>query len=252
MRTFATIVLLLFAIDGARAEKLVQTLSNQTIQITSSFAGETISVFGSIEPDRAAGETAAPGPYQVIIVVEGPLADRVARQKTNLAGIWLNTDQVMFEHFPSFFHVLSSDRLTDIADLITLTIENILPEAQAGQATTAGWYKSAVFGRELVRLMTERGLFGVHEQGVQFLSDTAYTARLALPSDIPNGAFISRTYVFKNGAIIARGSEGFTVRKSGFERFLGLFAVQQPVLYGIACVILALGTGWLGGVAFRR
>jgi uncharacterized protein (TIGR02186 family) len=244
--------MLVAEIAPAQAEKLVSTLSNQAIQISSSFDGETISVFGSIEPDRAAGQTDAAGPYQAIIVVEGPLLDRVARQKTNVVGIWLNTDQVTFEHFPSFFHVLASDRLDDITDPITLTIENILPDTQAVESAAAGWYKSAVFGRQLVRLMTERGLFGVHPQAVQFLSDTAYTARLTLPSDIPNGAFVARTYILRDGQIVARGTEGFSVRKSGFERFVGLAAVQQPFLYGLACVFLALGTGWLGGVVFRR
>ena len=42
------------------------------------------------------------------------------------------------------------------------------------------------------------------------------------------------------------------MRKIGFERFLALSAVQQPALYGLICVILALFTGWLGGVIFKR
>jgi hypothetical protein len=33
---------------------------------------------------------------------------------------------------------------------------------------------------------------------------------------------------------------------------LGLAAVDHPLLYGLAAVILALFTGWLGGVVFRR
>ena len=58
--------------------------------------------------------------------------------------------------------------------------------------------------------------------------------------------------MFKDGEIIARKSEGFSVRKIGFERFLALSAIQYPLLYGIVCVILALFTGWLGGVIFKR
>lgn len=252
MRWVWAILLVAAGSTGALAERLVSTISNPSIDITSSFSGATLSIFGNIEPDRAAGESEASGPYQVIIVVEGPLTGRVARQKTSRAGIWINTDQVVFQDFPTFFHVLSSDRPADITDIVTLTIEQILPEDQARQPEGAGWYKSAVFGREVVRLMTETGLFGVNEQGVKFLSGTAFSARLALPGNVPNGRFITRTYVFRNGLVVARGADGFTVRKSGFERFLGLAAVQQPVLYGIAGVILALGTGWLGGVIFRR
>jgi uncharacterized protein (TIGR02186 family) len=244
--------MILAATLPAQAERLISTISNQAIQINSSFDGETVSLFGTIEPDRTKGEIVADGIYNIIIVVEGPLINRVARQKTNVAGIWINTDQVTFERFPTYFQVLSSARLTDIADVVTLTVKNILPDTKARESARAGWYDSVVFGRELVRLMTEKGFFGIHEQGVQFLSNTAYSARLTLPSDVPNGPFIAHTYVFENGVIVAEGSEGFSVRKSGFERFLGLAAVQQPLLYGLICVCLALGTGWLGGVVFRR
>jgi hypothetical protein len=42
------------------------------------------------------------------------------------------------------------------------------------------------------------------------------------------------------------------VRKSGFENFVFVASRQQPLLYGIVCVLLALGTGWLAGVVFKR
>ena len=100
--------------------------------------------------------------------------------------------------------------------------------------------------------MSEQGLFGIQENGVNFLSSNFYSARLTLPSNAPPGPYIALTYVFKNGEIIARKSEGFSVRKIGFERFLALSAIQYPLLYGIVCVILALFTGWLGGVIFKR
>jgi uncharacterized protein (TIGR02186 family) len=100
--------------------------------------------------------------------------------------------------------------------------------------------------------MSEEGLFGVQEAGVNFLSDTFYSAQLTLPSNAPPGPYIAQTYVFKNGALIARKSEGFAVRKIDFERFLALSATQYPFFYGLACVLLALFTGWLGGVIFKR
>jgi len=28
--------------------------------------------------------------------------------------------------------------------------------------------------------------------------------------------------------------------------------MQQPLLYGVICVLLALFTGWLGGALFKR
>lgn len=246
------IAILAAAVVPAQSERLVSTLSNTSIQITSSFAGEVLTLFGNIEPDTGAPETIARGPFNVVIVVEGPLTKRVARRKANVWGMWVNTQQVTFEEFPSFYHILTSGKLAAITDPATLAINDIDLAAQAQHVVGEGYYDSAVFGSALARLMTERGLFGVQEDGVRFLSETAYAARLVLPHDVPNGRFIAKTYVFQNGEIVAERSEGFSVQKTGFERFLFAAAVQQPVLYGLACVILAIFTGWLGGVVFRR
>ena len=252
IRLLALLVLLLAAIVPARAERLVSQLSNDSVEITSSFAGERMSFFGTIAPDAGSEQKFVEGPYHVVVVVLGPTQNRVAREKTNFFGIWLNSGQVEFTNFPSYFQVLSSGRLSDIADVTTLTTNYILPESHTLVADGSDWWNGAIFGRELIRLMTEQGLFGVQENGVNFLSDTVYSARLTLPSNAPPGPYIALTYVFKDGEIITRKSEGFAVRKIGFERFLALTAVQQPLLYGLVCVVLALFTGWLGGVLFKR
>ncbi|MBD8065735.1 TIGR02186 family protein [Devosia sp. PTR5] len=251
-RWLAFLVVLLLAATPARAERLISSLSNDTIEITSSFDGERMTFYGSIAPDAGSDQRYVQGPFQVVIAIVGPTQDRVAREKTRILGMWLNTDQVTFKGFPSYLHVLASARLRDITDVTTLTTNKILPEAYALSPNTSGWWQTMVFGRELIRLMSEERLFGVQENGVNFLSDTFYSAQLTLPSNAPPGPYIAQTYVFKNGEIIARKSEGFAVRKIGFERFLAQSATQYPLAYGFACVVLALATGWLGGVLFRR
>jgi len=251
-RLLLILAMLLAVIVPAQAQRLVSQISNDTVEITSSFSGERMNFFGTIIPDAGSEEKFVTGPFHVVVVVLGPTQNRVARQKTNVAGIWLNTSQVEFQNFPSYFHVLSSGRLTDITDITTLTTNLILPESHTLAATGDDWWTNAIFGRQLVRLMTEEGLFGTQENGVNFLSENFYSARLTLPSNAPPGPYIALTYVFKDGQIIARNSQGFSVRKIGFERFLALSAVQQPALYGLICVILALFTGWLGGVIFKR
>jgi uncharacterized protein (TIGR02186 family) len=235
-----------------QAERLISGISNDTVQITSSFDGERMTFFGTIAPEAGAEQRFVEGPYQVVIVVLGPTQDRVAREKTHNLGVWLNTEQVEFKRFPSYFHVLSSKRLLEFTDIATLNTNFILPESHAMVPNQAGFMKTLNFGRELIRLMSEEGLFGVQETGVQFMSDSFYSAQLILPSNAPPGPYVAQTYVFKDGQIVARRSDGFAVRKMGFERFLAQSAAQYPLLYGIACVILALFTGWLGGVLFRR
>jgi len=251
MRRLLLALMLIAAATPVGAEKLASTVSSATIQITSSFDGAVLSLFGNIESDVHG--LAAPGPYNVIVVVTGPLQDRVTRLKTNNWGIWTNTDQVTFKQFPSFYDVLASGKLANIATPEVLDEKNVLPIEQALASSTLGEIaKSTEFGTELVRLMTEQGHFAVKEDAVRFLTTSAYVAQVTLPSDVANGPFIAHTMVLKDRQLVAERTEGFSVRKSGFENFVFVASKQQPLLYGIVCVILALGTGWLAGVVFRR
>lgn len=251
MIRLAATLLAVLAATPAGAEKLITTLSSNTVQITSSFDGARLSVFGTIEAETP-GEVVT-GPYNIIIVITGPLQDRVTRLKTNSFGIWTNTDQVQFSEFPSYYAVISSGRLESIATEQVLSDEQVLPQQQAlVAAIDSSTAKATRFGAELVRLMTEDGHFAVNESGVQFLSDTAYVAQVVLPSDVANGPFLAHTMVLKDKVLVTETTQGFAVRKTGFENFVFNASRQQPLLYGIVCVILALGTGWLAGVAFKR
>jgi uncharacterized protein (TIGR02186 family) len=234
----------------ANGEKLASTLSSQQVLITSSFDGTVLSLFGSIEGDTP--EQPATGPYNVVIVIEGPRQDRVTRIKTSNFGIWSNTDSVNFAHFPSFYAIVSSGRLDNIIDPAVMNEYAILPIDQARAAAQSTGLRGERFGQELVRLMQEEGHFVTREDGIRFLSESAYAMNVTLPSDVANGPFSVHTFVFKNKQLVADRSEGFVVRKSGFENYVFVASKQQPLLYGIVCVLLALGTGWLAGVVFKR
>jgi uncharacterized protein (TIGR02186 family) len=246
----AAALFLALSVGGAAAEDLVSTVSNPNVAITSSFDGVTLSLFGNVEPDE--GKKVVDGPFDVIIVITGPSVDRVARLKTNNFGVWINTEQVEFNPFPTYFQVLSSNPLDRITDHDTLEAERILPDAQTRVSAVPASLHVEHFGVELVKLMNARGLFGINETGVKFLSPTAYVAQLTLPADISNGLFITQTYLFKNGKLLAKRGDSFAVNKTGFERFLFTSSREYPLLYGLVCVILAVGTGWLGGVIFKR
>lgn len=252
MKALLLAAILALAAAPADAEKLVSTVSNTNVQVTSSFDGTTLSFFGNVESDTP--ETAAQGPFNIIITVTGPLQDRVARLKTNVFGIWTNTDQVAFKQFPSFYAVLSSGKLATIADTTVLTEDAILPEDQAMAASPAdAGARELVFGSQLVRLMTEDAHFAVKEDGVRFLSNTAYVGQITLPSNVTNGQFLAHTIVLgPDKRVVAEGTQGFSVRKAGFENFVFVASRQYSLIYGLVCVLLALGTGWLAGVVFKR
>jgi hypothetical protein len=52
--------------------------------------------------------------------------------------------------------------------------------------------------------------------------------------------------------LLAEERVGILVRKTGFEQFIFRMSQRDQLMYGGLAVVLALFTGWLGSVVFRR
>jgi uncharacterized protein (TIGR02186 family) len=249
-RLLAAVLIYIAAATGASGQGLVFGTSDPTISIHSNFAGETITLFGNIEPSLDG--TPPQGSFDVVFIIRGPVEERVVRRKSRQFGIMLNADHALFAGLPSFYRVLSSRPLETILDPEVIAQRNLTVEAQISSALQETTGNVALFENELARLMGDANLFRTDGRGVSFLSPTFFSTRVVLPANVPNGIFLAQALVVQNGDVVAQGAQRFFVQKSGFERFVGEAAVNQPLLYGIATVLLALITGWLGGVLFRR
>ncbi|MGN6469453.1 MAG: TIGR02186 family protein, partial [Rhizobiaceae bacterium] len=87
---------------------------------------------------------------------------------------------------------------------------------------------------------------------VQFLSQTLFRATVSLAPDVPVGTHRARAFLFKGGNFVAQTSAPLVILKGGFERRVYQFAQNDSFFYGVFCVMLALLTGWLGRLIFRK
>ena len=102
----------------AAAERLVVSLSNHRVAITSNFVGEDLVLFGTIEPD--AGKAALRSSYDLVVTVTGPRQTLRTRRKQRVLGIWVNVDSREFVRVPSYLAVLSNRPVDQIAQPDTL------------------------------------------------------------------------------------------------------------------------------------
>ena len=75
----------------AHGQALVADLTNHLIAITTGFTGASVVLFGATD-----------GPGDVAVVVQGPDREMTVRRKRRIAGIWVNSREVMFANVPSF------------------------------------------------------------------------------------------------------------------------------------------------------
>lgn len=235
----------------AQAEKLVLTVSDDTIEVTSSFAGAGIALLGSIQRD--AQTISRQGRYDIVVAVRGPKENIVTRKRERVAGIWVNRTAVRYYGVPSLYIVSSTRPLEDIAPPALLAREHIGLANAAGQTLSrASAEDLAQFREATIRLKEKEGLYVQTSGKVTMIDGTLFRARIELPANMRTGHYEATVYLFSGGALVAQDWVGFYAAKRGFEATVSDLAQYDPLTYGILAVVLAALTGWVGAFLFRR
>lgn len=227
-------------------------LSTNRVAITTDFQGADLTIFGSV--DNIDQQIVRQGRYDVIVVLEGPARPVVVRRKDRVLGVWVNMASQTFMNVPATYALATTRPMQDITNpygyrQLSLGISNlhIQPADSRIDAATLEEFTKALRERKIAS-----GLFSLRVGGVEFLSHSLFRATLALAPDITVGTHRARAFLFRNGAFVSESSAQLAIVKSGFEQRIARAAVDHGFLYGVGAVLLALLTGWLGRVFFRR
>jgi len=250
----AAIALTVCTAGSAAAERLVVSLSNHRIAVTSSFVGENLVLFGSVEPDP--GKTALRASYDVVVTVAGPAQNMRTRRKGRVAGIWVNVASREFVRVPSYLAILSNRPVAQIASpevlrRLQVGLDNFLLPQRIGP-DIADTVRNDPFRVAFIRLQTEHGLYRQAADAVTFLTPTAFRTMVALPANAPNGDYTVEVKLFADGQMVARANSALEVIKTGFEQYVADAARDHGLLYGFATTLMALFIGWFASVVFRR
>jgi uncharacterized protein (TIGR02186 family) len=238
----------------ASAERLITSLSNHRVMVTPSYTGEELVLFGAVERD--AQTVPRRSGYDVVVTVTGPRRTAVTWRKERVLGIWVNADSRVFENVPTYLALLSSRPFEQIANKdvlrrLQIGLDNfLLPQRIGGD--TADVVANDPFRAAFLRLRSEDGLYREEPNAVTFLTPNLFRAGIPLPAEVPVGTYEVDVKLFADGAMIARTASALEIIKVGFEQFVADAARQHGLLYGFATAMMALLTGWLASVVFRR
>ncbi|MER8368636.1 TIGR02186 family protein [Mesorhizobium sp. M0306] len=259
LRTLAAAALLslLAAASPAKAqtpltENIQIGLSTDNVSITAGFSGADLTIFGSLE--NADPLVARQGRYDVIVVLEGPARPVVVRRKDRVLGVWVNLESETFENVPVSYSVATTRPLQDVTDpnsyrQLSLGASNLYlqPADAEDSPATIEEFTAALRERKAAT-----GLYSENVGGVQFLSQNLFRATVRLAPNVPVGTHKARAFLFKSGLFIKESSAQLEIRKSGFEQSIFRVAHDYSFLYGVFAVSLAMLTGWLGRLVFRK
>lgn len=245
----AALAIALCATGSAGAEKLVTGVSQDQVAITARFVGSDILVYGAI----ARNAPQKPGEKQnLIVTLEGPSQSLVVRRKARTFGIWTNRQSVTVDSAPSFYSVSTTaplkDALTHTDDLryhisIPLAIREI-----GGTATAEHPRK---FIDALIQIRMREGQYEMNPGAVRLQSGTLFSTRVQLPANLTEGPYKLRIFLTRNGHVVDISQTTIMVHKAGMERWLYNLSANQPALYGILSLFIAIAAGWLASAAFQ-
>ena len=240
MRWF--LVLLALAGPIAAEETIVTGLSQNRVAITANYNGSEILVYGAVKRDAPAP---SPLPVEVIITVEGPSTPLTIRRKEWVAGLWINRDTILVDAAPSFYAVASSGPMDEIlTQTEDLRYKITIHHAIRAVGITSEAVDSEEFIAALQRLQGTADRYRLEEGSVQLTDQTLFRADVILPSNLTEGDYRVRLYLLRGGKVIDDQERVIGVRKTGLERFLFNLAHQQPLLYGVISLLLAVVAGW--------
>jgi uncharacterized protein (TIGR02186 family) len=247
-------LLLMFAVSQAAAERLVVSLSNHRVAVTSSFTGEDLVLFGTIETDNP--QASLRPPYDLVVTVTGPRESMRTRRKERRLGIWINTDTREFVRAPSYLSVLSNRPVIEITGQdrlrrLQLGLDNFLLPQRFGP-DIGDSARDDPFRLAFVRLETQLDLYQQSDKAVTFLTPTVFRAAIPLPANAPTGSYSIDVRLFTGGAAVANAQSSLEVIKTGVEQYVADAARDHGLVYGLATALMALLIGWFGSVVFRR
>jgi uncharacterized protein (TIGR02186 family) len=256
MRRLLTVLALMMAamVPAAHAERLIVSVSNHRVTVTPNYSGEELVLFGSVEKDGQTHD--APAGYDLVVTVSGPRAEMVTRRKERRFGIWINTDSRQFLGVPGYLALFANRPFeaiaaSEIQRRQQLGLTNVLLTQRVG-SDYGDVVPNDVFRSAFIRLQSEHGLYREDTTAVTFLTPTLFRTGIPLPAAVPIGTYDVEIKLFANGVYVTKTDTAFEIVKVGFEQFVASSARQNSLVYGLVTVAMALMTGWLASVVFRR
>ena len=242
--SIALIMLFLLA-PHAYGTALIIDSSTSEVQVSSSFIGTDVMVFGTANDKD-----------DIIVVITGPTETAIVRKKGRVSGIWINKEKLEFREIPGFYAIASTRPLSEITETDELKkqkigIHNVITTASLNSKDeNIKTFKS--FKDALVRRQQTKGLYLDMPLTIDVVSKRLFKTTFHFPNNMTTGIYTVKVFSFQKKRLVSMVSKTISVEKIGIGADVFKFAKEQSALYGLLAILIAVLSGWIASVIFRK
>lgn len=217
---------------------MVADISQNAIEIRSSFNGTQLLIFGARNV-----------PGELAIVVRGPAANVQLRRKERIAGMWMHMDQHKYAALPLFYALASTRPLEEVAPP---TLLQTLGLGEDHVIRASNRTADAVFDQAIADTLISKRWWQAPAAKITYFGESLFKARLDLPDTLPRGNYTAEVYLFDRNRLLGFQTIPLIAYKTGMDARIYDAAHQNAVWYGMICVLMALFGGWLAHRLFHK
>ena len=225
-------------------DNLVTDLSESTVEISSTFSGADILLFGAYDGQKN---------DDIIVVVSGQKGNIKVDKKEKKFGIWMITESIKFLNVPKYYYIASNRKIEEITnkteikkrklDLNSFEVKNNKIDYKN---LDKKWYEA------LKRNMKKKQFWKIEENSITLNKNTLFRKTLSLPSNVSTGMYNVKILHYRKGNLISQEESKIKIDKTGISANIYNIAQNFSAIYGIIAVIVALFFGWFTNFIFRR
>jgi uncharacterized protein (TIGR02186 family) len=243
-KIFLITALILFS-QTSIAGPIVSGISTNQINIDTKFNGTELLLFGAKSHSG-----------NIIVAVRGPKKNFIITKKDKLFGFWYSAERVKLKDTYSFYSLFST--LSSKSN-IDHSLENTLSNLEIGTknlhfniSKDVELKKQDEFKEQMISYMEGSHLYSTNVGTIDFLDETLFKVVVKFPKNITRGTYNVEIYLIDENRLLSFQSIPIYVTQSGISATILDFSYQEPFLYGLLAVILALACGWLVNYIFNK
>jgi uncharacterized protein (TIGR02186 family) len=239
------------AITPAAKEKVLTAASKNLVEIGLSYKGDQITFFG-INP--------VPGADLIIRLTAEKEEDIKLSVKGQVGPFWMTVKQYEVSGSPFMYKIHAAKPLDQIVSAETAKELELGYEAIRGRmqmhlvrGEAAPDDADKVF-QGIIKIKEAANLYNIitDPKRLEVTEGRLFKHYFRFPPAATEGTYQVESFAFVKGELVGYGKDVIEIRKVGLEHWLTQTSQNNPIFFGILCVVVAMCAGLGVGMIFRK